>query len=92
MGGAVMGGMDMGFVNEPSMCGEKTTCPQWMAGEQLYNCENFTWIYTIFAMNRTLDVLYYSYPVSWLITLTAHVITYVIIFRLRSRNQANVAG
>ena len=42
MGGAVMGGMDMGFVNEPSMCGEKTTCPQWMAGEQLYNCENFT--------------------------------------------------
>lgn len=50
------------------------------------------WIYTIFAMNRTLDVLYYSYPVSWLITLTAHVITYVIIFRLRSRNQANVAG
>ena len=32
-----MGGMDMGFVNEPSMCGEKTTCPQWMAGEQ-----NFT--------------------------------------------------
>ena len=22
--------------------GEKTTCPQWMAGEQLYNCENFT--------------------------------------------------
>ena len=26
----------------PSMCGEKTTCPQWMAGEQLYNCENFT--------------------------------------------------
>ena len=21
---------------------EKTTCPQWMAGEQLYNCENFT--------------------------------------------------
>ena len=37
-----MGGMDMGFVNEPSMCGEKTTCPQWMAGEQLYNCENFT--------------------------------------------------
>ena len=50
------------------------------------------WIYTIFAMNRTLDVLYYSYPVSWLITLTAHVITYVIIFRLRSRNQANVSG
>ena len=42
MGGAVMGGMEMGFVNEPSMCGEKTTCPQWMAGEQLYNCENFT--------------------------------------------------
>ena len=42
--------------------------------------------------NPTLQHQNYSYPVSWLITLTAHVITYVIIFRLRSRNQANVAG
>ena len=37
-----MGGMDMGFVNEPSMCADKMSCPQWVTGEQLYNCENFT--------------------------------------------------
>lgn len=46
------------------------------------------WIYTVFAANRRLDILYDSYPVSWAITLTAHVITYVIIFRLRSRRRA----
>lgn len=34
------------------------------------------WIFTIFAANRTLTTLYLSYPVSWTITLTAHVICY----------------
>lgn len=37
------------------------------------------WIFTVFAMNRTLKTLYISYPVSWLITATAHVVCYVII-------------
>ncbi len=37
------------------------------------------WIYTVFAMNRTLKVLYFSYPVSWAVTLLAHVITYIIV-------------
>lgn len=37
------------------------------------------WIYTVFAMNRTLEVLYISYPVSWGITLLAHMATYVIV-------------
>lgn len=36
------------------------------------------WIYTIFAANRTMPVLYYSYPVSWAITLAAHMVTYII--------------
>lgn len=37
------------------------------------------WIFTIFAMYRTLEVLYLSYPVSWIITTIAHIICYVII-------------
>ena len=37
------------------------------------------WIYTIFAMNRTLAVLFYSYPVSWIITCAAHFICYLFV-------------
>lgn len=37
------------------------------------------WIFTVFAMNRTLKILYISYPVSWLITVTAHMVCYVVI-------------
>ncbi len=39
------------------------------------------WVFTVFAANRTLDVLYSSYPVSWTITLLAHVITYILVRR-----------
>lgn len=39
------------------------------------------WIYTVFAVYRTLPVLYISYPVSWAVTFLAHVITYVIVRR-----------
>lgn len=35
------------------------------------------WIYTIFASNRSLSVLYLSYPVTWVITTTAHFICYL---------------
>lgn len=37
------------------------------------------WIYTIFAMHRTLQVLYISYPVSWAVTFLAHVVTYMVV-------------
>lgn len=37
------------------------------------------WIFTVFAANRTLQVLYLSYPVSWTITFLAHVICYLLI-------------
>lgn len=37
------------------------------------------WIFTIFAMNRSLFVLYFSYPVSWALTATAHLICYMIV-------------
>ena len=40
------------------------------------------WIYTVFAWDRTLTVLYLSYPVSWLLTLCVHAACY---FWLRRR-------
>lgn len=39
------------------------------------------WIYTIFAMNRTLPTLYISYPVSWGITFAAHMVCYVLVLK-----------
>ncbi len=40
------------------------------------------WIFTIFASCRTLEVLYLSYPVSWIITASAHMFTY---YKIRKR-------
>ncbi len=37
------------------------------------------WIATIFAANRTLEVLYLSYPISWIITAVAQMIIYIIV-------------
>lgn len=34
------------------------------------------WIYTVFAADRTLDILYLSYPISWLLTFSAHAVCY----------------
>lgn len=39
------------------------------------------WILTIFAMNRTLPTLYVSYPVSWSITLAAHLACYFMVIK-----------
>ena len=39
------------------------------------------WIYTVFAMNRTLPTLYISYPVSWVITFIAHLACYLIVLK-----------
>ena len=39
------------------------------------------WIFTIFSQQRTLTSLYVSYPVSWVITASAHLICYFIITR-----------
>lgn len=37
------------------------------------------WIYTIFAMNRTLETLYISYPVSWALTGAFHCICFIVL-------------
>ena len=39
------------------------------------------WIFTVFVSNRSLETLYLSYPVSWALTFTAHIICYVFIRR-----------
>ncbi len=39
------------------------------------------WIYTVFAEYRTLNSLYISYPISWSLTLAAHIICFVIVYR-----------
>ncbi len=39
------------------------------------------WIYTVFAMDRSLTTLYLSYPISWIITASANVICFIVFFR-----------
>ena len=45
------------------------------------------WIATIFQIHHTEGILYMAYPITWAITLSAHIITYVICFkRIRYKN------
>jgi len=39
------------------------------------------WIYTVFARNHTLQVLYVSYPISWIVTAIVHLICYIVIYK-----------
>lgn len=39
------------------------------------------WIYTVFASFRTLGSLYISYPISWFLTLAAHIVCFVIVYK-----------
>ena len=39
------------------------------------------WLYTIFRINPTLENLYISYPVSWLVTSVAQIICFVVVFK-----------
>ena len=41
------------------------------------------WVYTVFAMDHSLQTLYISYPVSWILTFTIHVVCYLIFARKR---------
>lgn len=49
------------------------------------------WIYTVFAADPRLEVLYYSYPVSWTITACVHLICYFI-FKAQLNKQVGVNG
>ena len=46
------------------------------------------WIYTIFAANPTADVLYFSYPVSWALTVLGHTVCLIFAYRSLKRRQA----
>jgi len=39
------------------------------------------WIMTVFAANRSLDVLYLSYPLSWALTFGVHLLCYAFVAR-----------
>lgn len=47
------------------------------------------WIYTVFAMNRTLFMLYLSYPISWMITIAIHMVCY---YCVRAKTERMVAA
>ena len=38
------------------------------------------WIYSLFRVYRTLECLYLSYPVSWILTTIVHVICFIVLF------------
>ena len=39
------------------------------------------WIYTVFAADRSLSTLYLSYPISWALTASAHLICFTLMFK-----------
>ena len=39
------------------------------------------WIYTVFAANHTLEMLYLSYPVSWIVTFLVELAFYFVVYR-----------
>lgn len=39
------------------------------------------WLFFVFPSNRTLEMLYYSYPVSWIVTSLVHAVCFVSIYR-----------
>ena len=43
------------------------------------------WIYTVFAQLHQIEILYISYPATWLITTAAHFTCFVIILHKRKR-------
>lgn len=49
------------------------------------------WIYTLFAWNHSLEVLYLSYPVSWAVTALIHFICYLVAYRRMQRRAAQEA-
>ena len=42
------------------------------------------WVYTVFAMDPRMEVLYYSYPISWTITFFVHLMCYFFLARRKN--------
>lgn len=45
------------------------------------------WLMTVFVMIPTVDIIYLSYPVSWIVTALVHFLTYCIVIRKLKREQ-----
>ena len=48
------------------------------------------WIFTVFRVHHSLDVLYVSYPITWLITASVHLICFFLVRRRMDRQAAPV--
>lgn len=46
------------------------------------------WIFTVFAANRTLPVLYMSYPVTWTVTFLVHLVCFMIVKKKMNSNNS----
>lgn len=44
------------------------------------------WIYTVFASHRSLSVLYWSYPISWIVTSSVHFLCYLYVKKQLGKN------
>lgn len=49
------------------------------------------WIFTIFAMFRSLEVLFWSYPVTWGVTFAAHMICFLVVKQKQLNRKENAA-
>lgn len=49
------------------------------------------WIFTIFAINRTLFCLYLSYPITWFVTFAAHLVCFLIALHIMKKKAAQAA-
>ena len=47
------------------------------------------WVATYFKVHHTIDVLYLSYPISWIITASVHFITFIFVFNKLKRKHLN---
>ena len=45
------------------------------------------WIYTVFERYRELETLYLSYPISWAMTATAHLICFIIVYHILTKRK-----
>ncbi|MCI9435665.1 MAG: MATE family efflux transporter [Lachnospiraceae bacterium] len=48
------------------------------------------WIYTIFQSIRTLECLYYSYPISWTLTFLVHFVCFAVVYKKLLRRDPGV--
>ena len=50
------------------------------------------WIYTVFAAEHTLNCLYISYPISWILTTLIHLICFILAFRKTKRVSGEICA